>query len=157
MAWPQAEGQGSEGDEQGAGQRPLDSRGQSARSLLLDRGEAGVLRGNLDLCGIHLVRAAGISGEQGLVGQDVDASRQPLGGLGDHLDRTRRERVGPVVTGGAQTELDVAADFGRLEWRQVEVLGDALAKLPHVVGGEALVEFRLGEEGDLQEFGGLGL
>ena len=80
---------------------------------------------------------------------------RPSESLGDRLDGACRERVGAVVAGGAQAELDVAADFAGLERRQVEMLGDAFAQLAHVVGGQAFVEFGLGEEDDLQQLGGL--
>ncbi len=124
-------------------------------SFLLDGCEAGILFGDFDFTGVDLMRAAGIGGQQGLVGEDVDAPREALGASGDHVDGARRERVGAVVAGGTQAEVDVVADFARLERRQAEVLGDALAQLAHVVGGEPFVEFGLGEEGDLQELGGL--
>ena len=95
------------------------------------------------------MRAAGVGGKQGFVGEDVDAPGQALGDPGDHVDGARREWIGAMVAGGAQAEVDVVADFTGLERRQVEVLGDAFAQLAHIIGGESFVEFGLVERLDL--------
>ena len=59
------------------------------------------------------VGAGGIGREQRLVGEDVDAAREALGGLGDDREDLAAEKVGAVVAGRAQPEAHVVADLAR--------------------------------------------
>ena len=89
--------------------------------------------------------------KQGLVREDVDPARQPLGRVRDELDRSRIENLGTTVARSAHAKVDVVLDVAAHQGLQLEALRDALPQLPHSGRVEVLVELRLPEEHDLQQ------
>ena len=116
-----------------------------------DRLELRVADRRPHLSGIDLVPTGGEGGQQRLVGEDVDAPRQPLGAAADELDGTAAEEIGATVTGGAQPEHQVGGDIAAVQRLEAEAVCDAVVELPHGALVQPLIEFRLAEEDDLQQ------
>jgi hypothetical protein len=104
-----------------------------------------------------VVGVLGEGGEQRLVGDDVDAARQPSGGAGDVADHARCEQVRAAIAGRLQAEREVLAHFLGAERCQREAVGDALAQLADLGLAQVVVQFGLAEKHDLQQLVLLGL
>ena len=117
----------------------------------MHRLELGVADGGFDLFIVNLVAAFGKRRKQGFVSQNVDAAGQSLGGMADQLNGAGSKEIGAVVAGGADTEHEVAGYVASAQWFEREVVGNPLLELTHVHVAQALVQFRLAEEHNLQE------
>ena len=89
--------------------------------------------------------------KQGLVGEDVDPAREPLGRAGDELDRSPVEHLGAAVACGAHAKIDVVLDVAAHQGLQRKAVGDSLLQLAHLGRPQMLIELRLPEEHDLQQ------
>ncbi len=136
---------------------PDERRARQPRRVCCDR------RGKIAVANrrAHMPRGDAVSRgsegrEQALVGDDVDASRQPGGGTRDQLDAARIEHVDTAVTGSAQAEAQIIADLAAGQRRQAEAVGNALAQLAHLRQRQVPIQFRLTEQHDLQQLGAAG-
>jgi len=131
-AQPRPEQQGS-GDPGPRGQR-------SARRCLR---ELAVAHGGADMVRAQRVGVLRERREQRLVGEQVDASREPARGAGDGLHHGRAEELGPAVACLAQAEGEVLPHLRGWQRREPEAVGDAVAQLPDVGPAQRFVELGL--------------
>ena len=100
----------------------------------------------------NFVAAIGECGQQRLVGENIDATRQPLGGIGDPSHGAVGENVRALVAGQTHAEHQISADIGAHQRLEPETVDHPLFQLAHLRRAQHLVKFLLPEQHDLQQF-----
>ena len=98
-----------------------------------------------DVLELDGVRVFGECRQQGLVGDQVDASREAAGCFGHRADDGGRKQIRSAITGGAQPETQVLADLVLFEGAQPEAVRDALAQLPDIHSAQIVFQLGLAE------------
>ncbi len=148
---PARDDEGGDGTGRGGrDQRPQRAPGAGADVL-------GVVGGGGDMGGGDHVPVLAVGGEQGFVGQHVDAPGQPFGDARDVARGGGTEHRGAAVTGGVHAEVEIGGDLVRAQRAEPEMVGDAVLELAHVAPVEQGVEFGLAEQHQLQQLVAAGL
>ena len=90
--------------------------------------------------------------EQGFIGKNIDAPRQPLGDIVNKLGGRRAEDVRTFVARGTHAELQIFGDVVSHQRFEREIMGDSFLQLTHVGARQYLVQLGLAEEHQLQQF-----
>ena len=98
------------------------------------------------------VLAFHVSRQQGLVGENVNATRQAFRNLRDQFDRIAIKQVWPLVAGLPQAKHQILADIRMHQGFQPETMGHAFTQRAHARGEQVLVEFLLAKQCNLQQF-----
>ena len=144
-------GHGDDDEHQARGQRDL------RQAPAAGAGKLAVVDGDFHVALAHVEGVLGKGRQQCLVGEDVDAPRQPPRGLRHASVSAAAKDVRAPVAHCAHAEVHVLAHLLGREGLQIEAVGDALLQLADFRLVEIVVELRLTEKDDLQQLVAIGL
>lgn len=101
---------------------------------------------------LHHVRALGIGGQQAFVGKHVHAPGSPARRLRQQMLRLMRKQLSSVAPSALQPEVEVFGHLNWCQWPQVETVTYAVAYLAQLRGLEQLLQLRLPEHHDFEQF-----
>ena len=118
----------------------------------LDIAEFTVPYRRFDVLQADVVGTLGESGEERLVGNQIKTPRKPIARSCHVSNHSPAEQVRSVIARGLKAKSQISPGVLGIERQEVEAMGNAFAKLPDILLAQILIQLRLSEQHDLQQF-----